>query len=83
MAEKKPATVQRTVIPQELKDRYILMTEKDYPVLMAEYTRLILENTQQTKAAVNSIKGWVTFFGLLLLLQIVITIFFSDISAMM
>ena len=76
MAEKKPKTVQRLTIAPEVKERWKLVPDEDFPLVMAEYTRQMRDHAKQTNAAVTSIKGWVTLFGLLLLLQIVVSVFF-------
>ena len=76
MTDKKPETVQRLLISKEVKDRWGLIQEEDYPLIMADYTRQILENSKQTNDAVKSIKGWITFFGVLLIIQIIVLIFF-------
>ena len=76
MTDKKPETVQRLMISKEVKDRWGLIQEEDYPLIMADYTRQILENSKQTNDAVKSIKGWITFFGVLLIIQIIVLIFF-------
>jgi len=72
MAKKKSETVRSVLLTSEVKERWMLFGEKEYPVIMAEYSRLILENTQQTKAAVNSIKNWVTFFGVISVLAVIL-----------
>ena len=76
MADKKTETVERLLVAPEVKERWALVDKEDYPVVMAEYTRQMKDYAKQTNAAVNSIKGWVTFFGILLMIQILVLIFF-------
>ena len=76
MADKNTETVERLLVAPEVKERWALVDKDDYPVVMAEYTRQMKNYTKQTNDAVKSIKGWVTFFGVLLIIQILVLIFF-------
>ena len=76
MADTSNETDHRPLITKDVTDRWELVQEKDYPLVMVEFTRQVRDYTKQTNATVNSIKGWVTFFGILLIIQIIVLIFF-------
>ena len=68
--------MERLLVALEVKERWALVEKDDFPLVMAEYTLQMRGFSKQTNDAVKSIKGWVTFFGILLILQIVELIFF-------
>lgn len=76
MADKNKKKVERFLVAPDVKERWGLIDKEDYPLIMAEYTLQMRDYSKQTNEAVNSIKGWVTFVGILLILQIVVLIFF-------
>lgn len=76
MADKNKKKVERFLVAPDVKERWGLIDKEDFPLIMDEYTLQMRDYSKQTNEAVNSIKGWVTFFGILLILQIVVLIFF-------
>ena len=74
MADKKSKTVDRLYVAPELRERWANIEEDDYPMLMAEYTRQMRDYAKQTNDAVKSTSNWMTLFGVLAILAIIVSI---------
>jgi hypothetical protein len=73
MADNKTETEERLLIAPEVKERWALVDKEDFPLVMAEYTRQMRDFSKQTNDAVKSIKGWVTLFGILAIIALVVS----------
>ena len=78
MTENSQETVWRILVTEEMKQRWGLLSEEDYSLVMAEYARLELvelkniENKiDSIQGRVKSIHGWVLFFGALAVLSLI------------
>ena len=86
MEEKSPEVgrgIWQILATEEMKTRWDLVSEEDYSLIMAEYARLTLDKlksietrTNFIQGRVNSIQGWVLFFGIISILSIISSICF-------
>ena len=54
MTEQKSDEIKSIVVTEAVKKRWVLAPEEDYPMLMAEYARLTLDEVRKTT---NEMKG--------------------------
>lgn len=62
-------------VPDEVRERWSLIKPEDYELLNAEHLRQIYDLQLRTTNAVESIKGWVVFFGVITILGMLATLF--------
>jgi hypothetical protein len=78
MVEKEQETVWRILVTDDMKLRWGLLSEEEYPLVMAEYARLTLAELKSLENKIDSmqgkvysIQGWVVFFGILAILSLI------------
>lgn len=72
MTKKDSESIERTLVTEEMKERWKLVPKEYYPLIMAEQGRKTVEMLDNINKKVNSIYSWVLFFGLMFLLSIVL-----------
>lgn len=70
MADKK---TEKLVVGDATRDRWELVSKDDYPLLMLEYARMVTLQNIAIKNSIDTIKVWVVFFGLLVILGMIIS----------
>lgn len=74
MDASKPETVERLLVAPEARDRWALIKEEDYPLIMAEYTRQMRDFVEKTSNDIGTIRSWVIFYGVVTILGIMVSL---------
>ena len=64
-------------IGDKVRERWGAMTSEDHEILNSEYLWQIYLMQNRATKAVESIKGWVVFFGVITILGIIFSLFIS------
>jgi len=67
--------ISRMKIPDSTKITWELVSKDEYPLLMLEYTRRIQDQSMITMKMIDSIRNWVIFFGVLVVIGLIVTLF--------
>lgn len=72
MTKKDSENIERTLVTDDMKERWKLVPKEYYPLIMAEQSRKTVEMLGNINKRIDSIHSWVLFFGLMFLLSIVL-----------